>query len=286
MDWLKAIQTALAEIEDRIQDPTLGADTLARELYIAPAHLQRAFTTLTRMTLGEYIRNRRLTLAAAALQSGSSVLDTALAFGYETPEAFSKAFKRFHGATPSEVRSGTITLTAAPPLQIQLTLKGEHPMNYTLVEKPAMTLVGMSIEVSTEHGENMVKIPAFWQELNTTGALDAVMSLPGVTACAGACIMEDMNAKVFTYAACGVFEGPVPPSAFSTWAVGPQTWAVFEVIGQMPQSIQETWHRIFAEWFPATGFTHANAPELEIYPPGDAAAPDYRCEIWIPVIRG
>lgn len=285
MDWLKAIQTVLSEIETRITDPALGIETLAQEQFITPAHLQRAFTTLTRMSLGEYIRNRRLSLAAAALQRGSSVIDTALDFGYETPEAFSKAFKRFHGVTPSEVRSGTAALTAAPPLQIQLILKGENPMNYKLVEKPGFTLVGTSIEVSTEHGENMVRIPAFWQEVGESGIIDRIMTLPGAKDCAGACIMDDITAKMFTYAACVVFEAPVETSEFSTWQVGPQTWAIFEVVGQMPQSIQEVWHRIFSEWFPATGFTHANAPELEIYPEGDATAPDYRCEIWIPVVK-
>lgn len=285
MDWLRAIQTVLSEVETRITDPDLGIETLAQEFFIAPAHLQRAFTTLTQMSLGEYIRNRRLSLAAAALQRGSSVIDTALDFGYETPEAFSKAFKRFHGVTPREVWSGSVALTAAPPLQIQLILKGENPMNYTLVEKPGFTLVGTSIEVSTEHGENMARIPAFWEEVSASGVIDRIMALPGAKDCAGACIMDDISAKVFTYAACVVFDVPVKAPEFSSWQVEPHTWAVFEVVGQMPQSIQAVWHRIFAEWFPATGFIHANGPELEIYPEGDATAPDYRCEIWIPVVK-
>lgn len=95
MDWLKVIQTVLTEVEVRIKDPDLGIEALAQGLYIAPTHLQRAFTTLTQMSLGEYIRNRRLSLAASALQRGCSVIETALEYGYETPEAFSKAFKRF-----------------------------------------------------------------------------------------------------------------------------------------------------------------------------------------------
>lgn len=158
-------------------------------------------------------------------------------------------------------------------------------MNYTLVEKPAFTLVGTSIEVSTEHGENTKRIPAFWQEVGASGIIDRIMELPGAKDCAGACIMDDISAKMFTYAACVVFDAPVEAPGFSTWQVGPHTWAVFEVVGQLPQSIQTVWHRIFAEWFPATGFTHANGPELEIYPEGDATAPDYRCEIWIPVVK-
>lgn len=285
MDWLKAIQYTLTQIEARISEPDLGIEILAGELFISPPHLQRAFSTLTQLSLSEYIRNRRLTLAAAALQEGQSIIETALQFGYETPESFTKAFKRFHGVTPSEAKAGNVALTAFPPLQIQLTLKGESPMNYKLIEKPGFTLVGTSIEVSTEHGENMVKIPAFWNEINQNGTMEKIIALPGIKELTGACIMDDLKATVFTYAAAGLFESPFEAPGFTTWTVGPQTWAIFEVVGQMPQSIQEVWQRIFAEWFPATGFEHANAPELEIYPPGDTTAPDYRCEIWIPVVK-
>lgn len=158
-------------------------------------------------------------------------------------------------------------------------------MNYKLTEKPGFTLVGTSIEVSTEHGENMVKIPAFWNEISQNGTMDKILSLPGIKELTGACIMDDPKATVFTYAAAGFFESPIEAPGFTSWNVGPQTWAVFEVVGQMPQAIQDVWQRIFAEWFPATGFEHANAPELEVYPPGDTTAPDYRCEIWIPVVK-
>ena len=61
------------------------------------------------------------------------------------------------------------------------------------------------------------------------------------------------------------------------------TWAVFTSVGPMPRAIQEVWERIFHEWFPATGYEHAGTAELEVYPPGDGGAADYRCEVWIPV---
>lgn len=285
MDWLKAIQYTLNQIEQRISDPKLGVEVLADELFISPSHLQKAFTVLTHTTLSEYIRSRRLSLAATALREGRSILDTALQYGYETPESFAKAFKRFHGVTPSEAKAGTVTLVACPPLQVQLTLKGEEPMNYKLIEKPEFWLIGTGIEVPVEHSENSVMIPAFWDEVNTNGTLERLCRLPGMKELAGAGIMDYKDAKTFTYAAAGVFDSPVETTEFTTWTVSPQTWAVFESIGPMPGAIQEVWHRIFAEWFPATGFQHANAPELEVYPPGDVTSPDYRCEIWIPVVK-
>lgn len=285
MDWLKTIQQVLTHIEEQISEPSLSIEVLAKDLFVSASHLQRAFSILTNMTLSEYIRNRRMSLAANAIREGKSVIETALSFGYESPEAFSKAFKRFHGVTPSEAKSQSIQLIAFPPLQIQLTLKGDEPMNYKLVEKPAFTLVGTSIEVSTEEGENFKEIPKFWMELHQNGTIEKLSKIPSMQEITGACIMEDINAKTFTYAAAALLEKPLEISDFTTWEVAPNTWAVFECIGPMPNAIQTLWQRIFSEWFPATGFEHANAPELEIYPPGDMQADDYRCEIWIPVIK-
>jgi len=53
----------------------------------------------------------------------------------------------------------------------------------------------------------------------------------------------------------------------------------------MPRAIQKVWERIFQEWLPATGFEHADGPELEVYLPGDPSAQDYQCEIWIPIVN-
>ncbi|TCT16214.1 GyrI-like small molecule binding protein [Natranaerovirga pectinivora] len=63
------------------------------------------------------------------------------------------------------------------------------------------------------------------------------------------------------------------------------TWAVFESIGPLPKAMQDIWRRIFSEWFPATGYEHADAPELEVYLPGNISDEDYKCEIWIPIIK-
>lgn len=285
IDWLKAIAYVLQHIEQNLTDKSLNTEILSKELYISAPHLQRAFTILTGLSVSEYIRNRRLSASALALRDGQSVLETALQYGYESPEAFTKAFKRFHGVNPSEVKSPLVSLIAYPPLQIKLTLKGETPMNYTLVEKQEMTLIGTSIEVSTEHGENQIVIPKFWNQVNSDGRTAKIASLPNILQLTGACIMEDQAATTFTYAVAGLFEGKVESTEFSAWSVKPHTWAIFESIGPMPGAIQEVWQRIFSEWFPATGFEHAAGPELEIYPPGDVTSPQYRCEIWIPVVK-
>jgi len=58
-----------------------------------------------------------------------------------------------------------------------------------------------------------------------------------------------------------------------------------EAHGRLPAAIQDTYRRIFGEWFPTSSYEHAGGPELEVYPPGDRASPGYVCEVWIPIVR-
>lgn len=288
MDWVGTIIKSLQVIEAELTNEALTPDWLAAQLYISTAHYQRAFNVLTNLTVSEYIRNRRLSLAALDLmQNSQSVIDTALTYGYESPEAFAKAFKRFHGVNPSEVKKGQVSLKAFPPLQLQITLKGEEAMNYKIVEKPAFSLIGKGIQVSTENNENTTRIPLFWNESHQSGLVEKLCQVKDFQDIVGACIMPSGEpvSKTFTYAIAAIGSSNAGLEDLEAWPVPACTWAVFESVGPMPNAIQEVWHRIFAEWFPATGFEHADAPELEVYPLGDTSAADYRCEVWIPVIK-
>lgn len=160
-------------------------------------------------------------------------------------------------------------------------------MNYKIVDKPAFALIGKGIQVSTENNENTTRIPLFWNECHQTGLVEKLCSVKGFQDIVGACIMPvgEPVSKMFTYAVAAIGDSNEGLESLEAWPVPACTWAVFESVGPMPNAIQEVWHRIFAEWFPATGFEHADAPELEVYPLGDTSAADYRCEVWIPVVK-
>ncbi|MCL2576557.1 MAG: AraC family transcriptional regulator [Defluviitaleaceae bacterium] len=104
MDWLKGIQNAIHYIEDNITEE-LDYDDIAKQANVSSFHFQRAFGILCGFTLGEYIRNRRLTLAGMELSSGNSkVIDVAVKYCYDSPDSFTKAFSRFHGIYPSSAK--------------------------------------------------------------------------------------------------------------------------------------------------------------------------------------
>ena len=107
MDWVRMINHAIAFMEDHLADGITLAD-IAKSVNLSAFHFQRAFSLLTEMSPAEYLRKRRLSQAGAELADGKSrVIDTALKYGYDSPESFTKAFTRFHGSTPAQVRNGS-----------------------------------------------------------------------------------------------------------------------------------------------------------------------------------
>ena len=142
MDWITGIQNAINYIENNITEE-LDYEAIAKESFSSSFHFQRVFSILCGYTLGEYIRNRRLSLAGTELARGrEKVIDVAYKYGYDTPESFTKAFQKFHGITPSQARSGGANLKSFSRLSIKISLEGGSIMNYRIEDKPAMLLTG------------------------------------------------------------------------------------------------------------------------------------------------
>lgn len=140
MAWIVSLQKAIDYIEEHLLDSDLSIERVAEEANASAYHFQRTFAILTDMAVGEYIRGRRLTLAAQELtQTDSKVIDLAYKYGYETPESFAKAFRRQHGMTPTEARNFRGKLKSYNRLTIQVSLKGAEPMQYSIVKKKVST---------------------------------------------------------------------------------------------------------------------------------------------------
>lgn len=144
MDWIKTIEDAIAYIERNITED-LTVSRVAAEVNISAFYFQKGFSMLCGYTVGEYIRMRRLSLAGnEILSSDIKVIDLAIKYGYDSPDSFTKAFTRFHGSTPTDVRRNGALLKSFAPLHIRLTLDGGIVMEYKIVEKPAFKVMGVS----------------------------------------------------------------------------------------------------------------------------------------------
>lgn len=281
MEWLKRMSDSLEYLENHMESK-FDIDEVAKIALSSKFHFQRMFHMVTGVTVAEYVRKRRLTLAAQELAiSDIKVIDVALKYGYQTPESFTKAFRKIHGVNPSEVRKSGIRLKAYPRLSFQIQLKGEKEMNYRIVEKEGFKLIGKSIRVTSENGENFKKIPQFWEESCSNGTCEKLNALAGNIGMWGACMEYSPEQNDFTYLIGVERNQDTTPDEFLVKEIPVSTWAIFDT---SLEEIQDVWKRIYSEWFPATGYEHAGTPELEFYPPCDDNN-DKLCEIWIPIIK-
>lgn len=285
MEWLNRMMAVLDMIEAKMEEP-LDIVELAKVAHSSPYHFQRMFFMLTGMTVAEYIRKRRLTLAAQELAlTSAKVIDVAMKYCYESPESFSKAFRKLHGISPSAARNPGVQLKAFPRISFHLSLKGDKEMDYKIVQKEAFTVVGKSIVTSSNMGENSREIPKFWQDSHANGTVKAIAALGSKEEILGLCYDAQQNDERFKYAIAVESDAAITNSEFETIQIPAATWAVFTSIGPMPGAIQEVWGRIYQEWFPNTGYEHAAGIDFELYPPGDTMSDDYRCEVWIPIVK-
>lgn len=290
MEWLDRIRASIDYIEANL-DNEIDFTEVARKAYCSVFHFHRMFSILTDVSTVEYVRRRRLTLAAQELMcENTKIIDIALKYGYESPDAFTRAFQKVHGVSPSTARESGVQLVAYPRITFQIILKGGNNMDYRIVEKESFKVVGRARKFLPNNDE-AVKIPEFWGECKNSGLLERLMNdlCKGKTGAVtegeslGICVGEKEG---FTY----IIGVEIPDSSvqdgLDTITIPAASWAIFECIGAMPDAIQSLWKKIYEEWFPSTGYEQAhNIPDFEVYMPGDSDCKDYRSQIWIPIIK-
>lgn len=273
-DWNEGIANALCYIESNLTGQ-ISIDEVARRAYVSSFYFQKIFAVLCGFSVAEYIRNRRLTLAAQELSStDAKVIDVALRYGYNSPDSFTKAFIAFHGVSPSAAKKHGNSLKSFAPLKIKLTLEGSTMLEYKIVEKAQFTVMGKRRRFNTESSYG--KIPEFWQEHMKSG---------DKTVCGMFGICMDMDGKEFDYyIADNYLPGEDVPDGYETKVIPAGTWAVFPCRGALPEALQDVNTKIWSEWLPSCkAYRLAGNYNIEMYgPPCDNPADDYN-EIWIPI---
>ncbi|HNX63608.1 MAG TPA: AraC family transcriptional regulator [Oscillospiraceae bacterium] len=282
MNWVEGMTNAISYIEDNLTEDLTASD-IAKQAFVSAFYFQKAFAMLCGFTVGEYIRQRRLTLAGSELAAtDGKIIDIALKYGYDSPDSFTKAFTRFHGVTPSAVRKGEAIIKSFAPLKIKLTLEGGFIMDYKIVEKAAFTVMGVSKRFNYDAG--YAEIPQFWTEHYQTGKGKTVCGMYGI------CIDEGVSGKEFDYM---IADNYLPwneiPEGFSARTIPAYTWAVFPCKGAMPKALQDVNTKIFSEWLPnCKDYEIAAGYSIEMYTPVDdykngMQDENYYSEIWVPV---
>ena len=284
MEWTQALRTAISYIEAHLLED-ITAEDVAAAVHISSFYFQKGFSLMSGCTIGEYIRNRRLYLAGLDLIAGEEkVVDLALQYGYETPESFTKAFRRFHGISPAAVRQTRRGIRPFLPLKISVSVKGGNEMDYTIEEMDAFRIIGVHRRFRFESAYRA--IPAFWDTFsaNDMGRVCALLGGRCNVGKYGVCI--DDGTEDFEYWIAGDDLGAPLPEELSVREIPAQTWAKFTCIGPLPGALQSVNTQIFNEWLPGNpDWEIAAGFNIELYDIGDTSAADYHSEIWIPVKR-
>lgn len=288
MDWLTGIQNAINYIEENLTEE-INYDEAAKQASCSSFYFQRIFSILCGITLGDYIRNRRLTLAGNELSAtDNKVIDIALKYGYESPESFTRAFSKFHGVTPSDAKKDGSKLKSFSPLSVKITLSGGNIMDYKIIEKDAFDIIEKVEAHTVDNSENAKSIPDFWTRSHNDGTVNNLFdTTTDRTYIFGICYGNlPKNAKTFDYSiAAKCDENTTVPKGFRKNTIPARTWAIFESKGAMPNAIQDKWHKIVSEFFPTSGYEPTYEMDIEAYTEGNMDSPDYRSEIWVPVIK-
>jgi AraC family transcriptional regulator len=295
MEWLTCIRAAIDYIESHLEE-NISAQDVANQVYLSSFFLQRGFSLMTGYGIGEYLRNRRLYQAALDLQrTDDKVIDIALRYCYETPESFTKAFVRFHGATPTQVRDGA-AVNVFLPLTIKLSIQGGHQMDYKITPMFPFKVIGFQKLFDNETA--YAEIPKFWDEICEKYAANVYAgnapANPYEQALMDNCIgeygvcIDDIGGGKFRYLVAGKYTGGDVPEGMVVYEFPRSDWAVFDCIGPIPEAFQSVNTRIFQEWLPGNPeFELCGNASVEWYDclNGEKTDPDYHSAIWVPVKR-
>lgn len=297
---VQLIQQAVCYMEEHIYED-IGYEEVARSVHMSSYNFHRMFSFIVGMTPNEYIRNRRLTLAAQELQTTDiSVIDAAYKYGYESPESFSKAFSRFHGSTPKQAKQKGAKLHLFNPLVIKIKVEGGSIMDYRMEHRDRQKFIALVRAFSNETSidEDGRSIPDFWSECDEKNLIEPMKQLraAGRKDLYGLCSPVKKNETCFNYGIGVVVDGntdmtgveklisngnSTAKTGYSLWETEPADYAVFKCFGPDGDCLGETWDKFFKEFITQTGYMQTDDTDFEIY--FEEGERGLFCELWVPV---
>lgn len=277
MNWIDSIEQAIEYIEKHLTEK-IDYEQVAKQAFSSSYHFQRVFGITCGLTLGDYIRRRRLTLAGQELaKKNSKVIDIALKYGYETPESFTRAFTKFHGVTPSKAKTG-VSLKSFPKLTVNIDTFGACEMNYSIEEKDELVLVGYKKRFSgVPYGRERTQQEE--QFFRTTRAKQWLLIGASANYENDYCIVTNIDDDGYDFYIAYEVDDWTRQEMFNPQITGvdfmdklgfeiitipKQTYAVFKTpkIKSPTDDYADIRRRIITEWLPNSNFTLSNAPEV------------------------
>jgi AraC family transcriptional regulator len=263
---------------------------LSQTLGTTEYHVRRMFSSLAGMPLSEYIRRRRMTVAAADLVGDDDLLTIAVRYGYGSTEAFNRAFRTVHGVSPSEVRRAGGPLRSQPQLRFRLTVEGNTSMDTRIAERPAFRLVGHAARVPLIHRGVNPHIQAHIAALPATEHVrlkELSNTEPAGLLQVSADVEPDYTeGSELTYLHGVAVTDTTPlPDDLDAIDVAAGSWAVFRTDGPYPETLQSTWAATAGDWFPSNPWRLRPGPSIVAILDRSPDFTTATCELWLPVER-
>ncbi len=293
MDWISRLQKVIEYIELHLtEDGELKLNMLAKQTYSSEYEFQKIFSIVTGINVGEYIRNRKLALSGEEiLLSDKAILDIALKYGYETAESFTKAFTRFHGATPSAVRRKSASLKLYNKLSIHLQVDGGSSLDYRIIDHCCVRVIAKTKVFQTQSIEDRQEIiPKQLEEWAAEGMYHILDSVKDVTTYFADSILgihDDVGCKPggseFRMSVGVESVKDAVPDGFEIVVIPAGKWLVFECKGMRPKAIQKLWNQIYTNFLPHSSYHIKEFGTLEVCREGFRNAEDVTSELWLPL---
>ena len=278
MDWTIRMNRALDYIEDNL-DKEINFNYAAKVAFCSLNSLTNMFKIVTGIPLNEYIRRRRLSLAALELQnSNEKIIDISMKYGYSSPTAFNRAFQNQHKVSPQYSRSRGISVTTYPRIAFQIKVKGDVEMKCRIETKPTFSVVGIKKKFRNDM-EGDHHIPNFWRE-TPQETYDKILSLANTEPKGLLGLCANFNGHEFDYyIAASTTKHALQD--LEKLEIPAATWVIFEQERTIPELIGRFWN----EWLPSSGYRRANEnyPDIEVYPEEDLRKDNFKYELWFPV---
>jgi AraC family transcriptional regulator len=296
MDWLKRMNRALDYVESNLMNE-IDMNVVAQMACTSIYNFQKMFSFITEISLVEYIRRRRLTLAAFEIQNSDvKIIDVALKYRYESPVSFTRAFQALHGIVPSLARNGGVILKAYPRMSFQISIKGESEMEYRIEMKEAFDIFGIETIGSSIGDESYQSPGQLWEKCHKVGLYEKLFSDSGdlplhisqdLCKIHGAVNYRVTEENTFPYMLCSFVGSNSNTEDYSIAHIPAQTYAIFpsskfkldEDFGSILTTLQK---RFYSEWLPTSNYEKIDGAEFEIY--GGTQEYGY-IELWYPVVK-
>ncbi|MEE1077189.1 MAG: effector binding domain-containing protein [Acutalibacteraceae bacterium] len=295
MEWIESIRKTIDYVEAHLLEE-INSEIISKVVSISPYYLQNGFKILTGYTIAEYTRNRRLYLSALDIISNKEkIIDIAYKYNYDTPESFTKAFTRFHGISPKQLRKSPDKIKIFLPLKVKISIQGGNDMDYIVEKMEGFKLIGFEKEFSYENAHQ--EIPMFWGEISQKYLMPLMMGKKPESEIEKAICncgnmgefgvnIDDIGNGKFRYIIAGTYTGGEVPDGMVSYELPDVELAKFSCKGPMPEALQTLNTKLFNEWLPGNpDYKMGIGVIIEWYTKGDVKSVDYESGLWIAVSK-